>query len=206
MTRFYLMRHGETEWNRDHNRYCGRSDIDLSDHGMEQAERAAQYLRHAAIDRVIASDLRRAAQTAGPTASLHRLQVEQDERITEIDFGLWDGLHYPKIVAQYPEAWQSWYDDPEHTNAGVTGETALQVFDRMNRFFTETAQEHPDGSILVVSHSTSIRIYLAGMLSIPFRNYRQLVKGNTAVSVLETSKEGMRLIHFNVIPSEAPFL
>ncbi|CAG7645924.1 Phosphoserine phosphatase 1 [Paenibacillus solanacearum] len=206
MTRFYIMRHGQTEWNRDHNRYCGRSDIDLSAQGREQAEQAARYLRGTPIDRVMASDLRRAVQTAEPAAAQRGLPVEQDERVTEIDFGLWDGLHYPNIVAQYPEAWQRWYEDPEQASAGGTGETAAQVFDRMNRFFADTAQKHPEENILVVSHSTSIRIYMAGMLSIPFRNYRLLAKANTALTVLETSQEGMRLLHYNVIPSEAPFL
>jgi broad specificity phosphatase PhoE len=197
MTLFYLMRHGETDWNRDHNRYCGRSDIGLSELGTRQAEHAATNLKNMRLDRVFSSGLQRAVVTAQPSAALRQLVVNQDDRLTEADFGRWEGLRRSEIIDRYPEAWKIWYDDPVTTNAGITGETAAKVYQRMDEFFREQIQLYPQDRILVVSHSTSIRIFLAGVLGMPFRNYRQLVLGNTGISVLEAAEEGMRLLQFN---------
>ncbi|GGD64477.1 histidine phosphatase family protein [Paenibacillus nasutitermitis] len=196
MTRFYLMRHGETEWNRDRNRYCGRSDIPLSDVGREQA--AAASLQLVGIDLVYASDLRRAIDTATFIAQHRQLPILMDERLTEADFGSWDGLWGNDIEERYPDCWNSWKADPTSVKAGETGESGLEIYRRMDGFFKEKAMEHPGKRILVVSHSTAIRIYLAGMLSMPLRAYRQLTVSNATISVLETSEEeGMRLLLLN---------
>lgn len=197
MTRYYLMRHGETDWNRDHNRYCGRSDIGLSEQGIRQAEQTAQYLKPVGLDRIFTSGLQRAVDTARPIAALHRLEMERDDRLTEADFGRWEGLRHAEIVDRYPESWRSWYDDPSTTQAGMTGETAIQIFQRMNAFFEEQTRRYPDENILVVSHSTAIRLYLAGVLSMTFPSYRQLVLSNVGISVLEVAHGTVRLLQFN---------
>lgn len=198
MTRFYVMRHGETEWNRDGNRYCGRSDIGLSELGKEQAERAAPWIGAVRMDRIIASDRLRAYETALPAAAALGLPIERDERVTEIDFGRWEGLRPSEITAMYPESWHSWLSDPEHTPAGVSGETASQVFERLDRFFKETTRKHPHENILVVSHSTAMRIYAVGLLGGPLRHYRQLVQSNAGIVVLDSAEDGMRLLQWNV--------
>ncbi|MFK7693191.1 histidine phosphatase family protein [Paenibacillus sp. HJGM_3] len=197
MTRYYLMRHGETDWNRDRNRYCGRSDIGLSEQGIRQAEQTALYLKAVGFDRIFASGLQRAVDTARPIAALHRLEVERDDRLTEADFGRWEGLRHAEIVERYPESWRSWYADPSSTQAGMTGETAIQVFQRMNGFFEEQTRRYPDENILVVSHSTAIRLYLAGVLSMTLRSYRQLVLSNVGITVLEAAEGTIRLLQFN---------
>jgi uncharacterized phosphatase len=197
MTRFYIMRHGETEWNRDGNRFCGRSDILLSELGQQQSAQTALFLQKTAIDLIYTSNLQRAIATAAPVAEQKALVIQQDERITEIDFGHWDGILGQQIRQQFPDDWQQWVDDPTATAAGVTGENAAQVFARMNRFFVEKSLEHPNKNVLVVSHSTAIRIYIAGVLSMPFRSYRLLAQGNTGISIMESGKENMSLLQFN---------
>jgi uncharacterized phosphatase len=200
VTRFYLMRHGETEWNRDSNRYCGRSDIPLSDEGRDQAEAAAASMQSAGIDLVYASDLGRAIDTATFIAQQRHLPILRDERLTEADFGSWEGLWRNDIEERYPDSWRSWKADPTSVKAGETGESGADIYRRMDGFFKEKATEHPGKRILVVSHSTAIRIYLAGMLSMPLKAYRQLTISNASVSVLETNEEeGMRLLLLNGI-------
>ncbi|WP_248925267.1 histidine phosphatase family protein [Paenibacillus hamazuiensis] len=197
MTRFYIVRHGETEWNYDHNRYCGKTNISISDTGAQQARKTAEFLAGTPLDAIYASTLKRAQETAEPIAKVHGIDVRTDSRLEEVDFGLWEGLRGDEIRSRYPDAWRLWCEQPETNAAGSTGETARQVFERMNSFFEETALHNPDGRILAVSHSTAIRIYLAGVLSMPFRAYRQLVQSNTGIAVVETSSEGMRLTQFN---------
>jgi uncharacterized phosphatase len=199
MTLFYVVRHGQTEWNRDNNRYCGSSDIPLSDLGQEQAEQLAQFLQHTPIDLIYSSPLQRARATAQPTASVHSLPIHIDPRISEIHFGQWEGMRIEQIQELSPDLFENWVTNPTHTIAGASGETAAEVFERMNSFFNETSLKHPEKRVLVLSHSTAIRIYLAGMLAMPFSSYRQLVQSNAGVSVLESPAIGapMRLLHFN---------
>jgi uncharacterized phosphatase len=197
MTRFYLMRHGETDWNRDRNRYCGISDIPLSAEGQNQAEQAAAFLQAVRIDHVYASHLQRAAQTAQPAATLRELPVQQDKRLSEIDFGLWEGLRIDDITSRYPQEWQCWLDDPAKGLAGGTGESGQDVFERMQHFFTEKAAEHSGEHLLVTSHSTAIRIFLAGLLSMPLQAYRKLPADNAGITVLEAKDNQIKLIRMN---------
>ncbi|CAG7598119.1 Phosphoserine phosphatase 1 [Paenibacillus solanacearum] len=196
MTTFYIVRHGETEWNST-DRYCGSTDISLSEVGAEQAKQTALFLAGTSIDAMYASTLTRAKETAEPIALAKGLNVQTDPRIAEIDFGLWEGLKAREIRAEYPQAWKQWNEEPELYPAGITGESAGTVFRRMSLFFEEIATRHPHERVLVVSHSMSIRIYLAGMLSMPMIAYRRLVHSNTGISILETSKEGMRVLMLN---------
>lgn len=197
MTRIYLMRHGETQWNRDHNRYCGLSDIALSPHGVEQADLASTFMKSVPIDLVYASNLERAVHTAMPFAEQRQLTVIQDRRLTEIDFGLWDGLKAREIVEQYPDIWKNWCNDPVVVRAGDTGETAASVYKRMFEFMTDQYAKQPDKRILVVSHSTAIRILVAGILGMALGGYRKLNIYNTSVSVLEVHEEEMRILLLN---------
>ncbi|CAG7657976.1 histidine phosphatase family protein [Paenibacillus allorhizosphaerae] len=196
MTTFYIVRHGETEWNST-DRYCGSTDISLSDTGAEQANQTALFLACTPIDVVYASTLTRARETAEPIALAKGLHVQIDRRIVEVDFGMWEGLKAREIRTRYPQAWKQWHEEPESYPAGTTGESADAVFRRMNLFFEEIAARHLHERVLVVGHSVSIRIYLAGMMSMPMIAYRRLVHSNTGISVLETSKEGMRILLLN---------
>jgi broad specificity phosphatase PhoE len=197
LTHIYIMRHGVTEWNCDGNRFCGRSDVELSEMGQRQADQAARFLQHVAFSAIYASPLQRAIATAAPTARMQELDIRQDERITEIDFGEWDGVRGGDIQRQFATQWEMWWDDPTDTQAGGTGETAGQVFERMNRFVQEKAERHKGENVLVVGHSTAIRIYLAGMLAMPLRSYQFLVHDNTGITVIAPGERGMRLLHMN---------
>jgi uncharacterized phosphatase len=144
-----------------------------------------------------ASTMVRAKETAEPIAIAKGLNVQTDRRIVELDFGVWEGLTAREIRTQYPQPWKEWNQTPESHPAGTTGESADDVFRRMNDFFTDMEARHPHGRVLVVGHSVSIRIYLAGVMSMPMIAYRRLVHSNTGISVLETTKEGPRIVVLN---------
>jgi uncharacterized phosphatase len=100
------LRHGETEWNALDNRYCGRTDIKLSDNGRKQAELAAVYLEKVPFAAAYASPLSRAYEIARIIATKHQLSVAMDERIIEEDFGLWEGKTKKQFIEEDPDAWE----------------------------------------------------------------------------------------------------
>ncbi|QKG85035.1 histidine phosphatase family protein [Kroppenstedtia pulmonis] len=191
MTRFYLLRHGETAWNRDGDRYCGRSDISLTDQGIRQAEQVGHYLSHYELDAVYASPLSRARQTAEAVALPHGLKVSTDHRLVEMDFGNWEGLTKPQIHELEGDDWYNWTQNPVDIPAGHTGETADQVYNRVKECLKELSKRHPNQTVAVVAHNTVNRIWTVGSLRAPFASYRYLRFHNTGISVFEWERDAV---------------
>mgnify|MGYP001770563126 CR=1 FL=1 len=197
MTKFYILRHGETEWNYNHNRYCGRTDIPLSCTGIKQANAVSQILKGIKFAKIYSSPLIRAKETARLIKENLSLttSIETDERLIEIDFGRWEGKTKSQIQNEFPELWLKWANDPSNTKAGEIGETANEVYNRVYNFYHEKAQRYPDENILVVAHNTLNRIFIAGTLGLPFSKYRKLVQSNTGISILEIKEDNEFIWH-----------
>jgi uncharacterized phosphatase len=197
MARFYLLRHGETEWNRDGNRYCGRTDIALSDTGREQVQSAKNALQDVPFQAAYASPLQRSRSTAERIAVPHGLAVKEDPRILEIDFGRWEGLSKKEIIERDPQGWTDWLQDPTHVRAGGNGESGLEVFQRALDFFAEKSQLHAGQNVLVVGHNTLNRLFICGSLDVPFSQYRRFIQSNTGISILELDGSEISWIKMN---------
>ncbi len=179
----YLLRHGETTFNADGNRYCGRTDAKLTATGIIQAQRVGQTLRDRKIDAVYASPLQRAYRTA-EIACGNLMTVVRDPRLIELDFGAWEGKTKAEFVAETPALWEAWDNDPATSPAGGTGDTALQAVQRVDDFFAEMQRRHHGQTIVVVAHNGVNRLYLAHKLGMPLRNYRRLVQENSAITLI----------------------
>ncbi|MCA0989312.1 histidine phosphatase family protein [Guptibacillus algicola] len=198
MTRIYLVRHGESEWNAAGDLYCGRTDIGLSNLGRKQATDAGNFLRNVRFDAAYASPLIRARDTAELMLGDQDLPVQCDERIFEGDFGEWEGRAKKDFIAEDPDSWHSWMANPWETRAGKTGETAKEMYERASSFFKEMAKNHPDDTLLVVAHNNTIRFFLAGVLGMPFSNYRKIFQDNTGINILDVTEEEIVLKSLNM--------
>lgn len=188
MLNVYLLRHGETAWNADGNRYCGRTDLPLTERGVEQARSVSRQLEGTSFDAVYASPLQRACRTA-QIASGGR-DVITDERLIEADFGLWEGKTKEQFIVENEELWSGWMNDPTHAKAGGTGETALDVVRRVNAFYDSLLEKHRTGNVLVVAHNGVNRFYLAHKLGMNLKHYRKLVQDNSSVTLFTLDEEG----------------
>jgi len=154
-----LLRHGRTTANRD-GLLQGRVDNPLDEYGQQQAETAAAYLHHSTprgIDRVIASPLTRAQQTA---AAL-RMAVETEDRLVEIDYGEWE----EKPVAEVsPQTWATWRADPDFRPPG--GETLMELGARVREAVSEIAEQAEKTNIVVVSHVSPMKAMVAWALGV----------------------------------------
>src|SRR5687768_17379924 len=126
-TQVVLIRHGETEWNRDQ-RIQGHLDVPLSERGLRQAERLAAWLAEEAPAAVLSSDLRRARVTAEVLAA-GRVPVVLEPRIREGRFGSFEGLTTAEIREAFPEEFRAWREDAvRHRPPG--GETLEDLQER----------------------------------------------------------------------------
>ena len=196
MLNIYLLRHGQTAWNADGNRYCGRTDLPLTQKGLEQAHLAAEQLKNIKFDAVYSSPLERAYHTAQIASGGQTIIT--DNRLIEADFGLWEGKPKEVFIPENEPYWQKWCADPVQIKAGETGESAGEVIDRVDDFYRFLLQQYPAGNILVVAHNGVNRFYLAYKLGMPVKNYRKLVIDNSSVTLFEIDAAGeLSLIHLN---------
>lgn len=190
MLTVYLLRHGETLWNADGNRYCGATDIGLTEKGIRQADQAAAALKGVSLDAIYSSPLQRALRTAQIASGVLNEEVIIDQRLIEANFGEWEGKTKEEFITENPDLWNAWCQAPDHTRAGGNGETAMDVVNRVENFFREIAGKHPSGTILVVAHNAVNRFYMAWKLGMPLKNYRKLVQENSAVTLFSLDTDG----------------
>jgi len=109
--RLYVVRHGQTESSL-RKAYSGRSDVALTALGEEQARAAGELLAGAGIDAVFSSPLSRARDTAQAIAAATGAPLSVDDRLTEIDYGAFEGLDRAAARERFGSAFQAWRDDP----------------------------------------------------------------------------------------------
>ena len=172
MTRLVLVRHGETVWHQE-NRYAGTTDVALTDRGWEQARQLADWARTAGLAGIWASTLSRARLTASLCAEASGITLQVDERLRELDFGDAEGLTSAEMTAQFPEALDAFRADPVGRHL-PGGEHPADAAERFTGCLRDIAAEHPDGRVLVVAHTTAIRLALCQILGVPLSEYRRL--------------------------------
>ena len=164
--RVVLWRHGRTEWNATA-RFQGQTDIDLDDVGVEQARRAARLLTGMRPSVIVASDLRRARDTAAALAGLTGLEVATDPRLRETFAGTWQGMTAGEIAEADREAYEAWVSGVPDIRPGG-GETRWEVAERTSAALSDAlAQVEPGGTLVAVTHGGAARTALAMLLMLP---------------------------------------
>lgn len=149
MTRFVIIRHGETLWNRDQ-RIQGQRNSALSPLGERQAHATALRLRNTAFARLVSSDLGRTLQTARPIVAETGLSLETDRRLRERCFGVFEGMTREEIESQHALDFARWQArDPDFAMKG--GESLKGLCDRVRECLESIAAE-TSGTVIVVTH------------------------------------------------------
>lgn len=150
MTRLVLIRHGETEWNRE-GRIQGHVDIALSQVGIAQAEALAERLAAEPLDALYSSDLQRARATAERIARRTGQRVITDPRLRERHLGVLQAFTRDESARLQPEVYER-YRRGEADYVIPGGESARRFFERVIGALAEIAQRLPGARIAVVTH------------------------------------------------------
>jgi probable phosphoglycerate mutase len=164
MTELILIRHGETDWNREL-RFQGHVDVSLNATGLEQARRLAARMAGEKAAALYASDLLRARQTAQPIGARLELNPLTEAGLREQSFGRVDGMRVDDIKAQHPDAWEGWLRF-EEDYAMPEGESTRQFHARVMDAVQRVVAGHPDQTVVVVTHG--------GVLDMIYRTARAL--------------------------------
>ena len=155
----YLVRHGETEWNRA-GRMQGHLDAPLTERGEAQARAVGETLRGLGVDgaRLVASPLGRTRATAAIIARALDRDPEAmttDERLMEMTWGDWDGLSRAEIEARDPDTWARRKADRWNYPPPGGGESYAMVAVRVADWLAGLDPERP---LIVVSHGGTGRV------------------------------------------------
>ncbi len=154
-TRFGLVRHAQTMWNRE-KRIQGHSDSPLTADGESQATRWGELLKQFPWDRILASDTGRALTTAERINAFLKVPMETDPRLREQDWGQWVGKTIPQIQTAAAQVLD------EQINAGWNfcppgGESRNSVRKRSQKALIEAADRYPGDNLLVVTHEGVVK-------------------------------------------------
>ena len=195
MTILYLIRHGETIWNRD-KRFQGHTDVALSEQGLWQASKLRQKLEKVDFSAIYTSDLSRAMATALESTSEKKLSVQTTSSLREIHFGEWEGKRFEEIMEQDPCRGRQWFRDPGRT-AIPGGETDDAISRRIREFLSEMIEKHGGETVALFTHGGLIRYILMEALGLPRNLFWRLEIDNTSVTVLNHGEHGFTLNRLN---------
>jgi broad specificity phosphatase PhoE len=204
MTSLVLARHGETVWH-EQNRYAGSSEVELTPRGVEQAARLAAWARTAGLAGVWASDLTRARRTAAASVEATGAPLHIDPRLRELDFGVAEGLTMDEIRGRFPEAARGFRHDPVG-NHMPDGEDPADAAQRFTACLRDIGDTHPDGRVLVVAHSTVIRLAVCSLIGVPLRDYRRLFPSlaNCALTEIRLRSGEVAILRLNAPTDRRP--
>ncbi len=160
-TEIYLLRHGETQWNKA-KRYQGHLNSDLTKKGRLQAQKMGACLKRELKGNIsysmVCSPLGRTRQTAGIVSSALDFDVNNcaiDDQIIEVTLGDWDGMTHEEVSATYPQEWATYQNDKWHSRP-PSGESSAMMDIRARKWLA-TLTKTPD-PLIVVSHGAIGRV------------------------------------------------
>ncbi len=188
----YLIRHGESEWNRE-SIFQGSSDPPLSQRGLKEAKAAAEAFKEIPLKAIYSSKLTRAYETAKAFAHYHPLTIQREEGLNERMMGEWEGLKRESVIKRYEEAFRCWQRNREEASI-PGGEPYSSFAKRVFTTFSFILKKERDGSILILTHEGCIKALLSTIFQLPIDGVKFFRQVNTAVNILER-REGEYFLH-----------
>jgi probable phosphoglycerate mutase len=188
VTRCILLRHGVTEYSVQL-RFAGRSDLDLTEQGVEQARQAADRIAQLGeVAAIYTSPLLRTRHTAQLVADRLDLPVTVEDGLIETDYGSWDGYTLAEIRQNWPDELSRWLTDPSvRTPAGESFvDTARRVQRARNRILAEQAGK----TVVVVSHVSPIKALVQLALDAPPAAVLRMYLSAASITVIDYYADG----------------
>ncbi|UOQ44780.1 histidine phosphatase family protein [Halobacillus salinarum] len=194
MTKIYLTRHGQTEWNVE-GRMQGTQDSALTSLGVKQAEWLGSSLQSEPMDLIISSSSGRAVKTAELIRGTRNIPLETNDRLKEINLGEWEGRLQSQIQKFFPYEYKHFWEEP-HLYESTEGEDFAEVIERAGRELEQLALDNEGKTILVVTHAVVLKCLMAYFEEKPVRDvWSGAYMHSTSLSLVERAA-GEWKVHF----------
>lgn len=194
--KLYLLRHGQTAWNREQV-FRGGTDIGLDETGRQQAGLLGQRLKDSGLKAIYSGPLSRASQTAQAVAEACGLQVKILAGLDDMRFGHWEGLPHTEVAVKFPRQYQIWKTDP--WRAEIPGGITLAELDRRSwGALGEILKAHgPGEAIALVSHRVVLKLLISRMLGLGPEGFWRIKISPCSVSTFDWDGQRFVIEGFN---------
>lgn len=201
--KLYLVRHGETEWNRME-KIQGQVEIPLNANGIAIAYKTADMLAHVPFDAAFSSPLSRASETGRIILGDRDVELIKREELIEIGFGIWEGYSILMATNNPKDVVHNFFEKPEAYLPPETAESYEQLFKRSNDFMSNVIipLEDKKENILITTHSAWIRSVVNPLLGIGLEDFWKLEMPNCAVSIIEVQNGKMSVVVAGISATE----
>ncbi len=196
MIKFYLVRHAQTQFNKDHI-FQGITDNGLNEEGFKQAVLIANYFEQVDIDEIFSSPLNRVIQTATPLAEKKNKEIIILDNFFEVNCGKWEGKNWFYLVENENDSLKKWLLDADFK--APDGESLLDVYNRVEKdLFKILSEPEKDRTIVLYGHGGVNRAIICHLLGIPINRAFRFEQSNACINLFEISdKFPPRLIMLN---------
>jgi len=186
-SRIILIRHGETNWNKE-GRFQGQIDIPLNEKGKEQASKASNYLEEIKFTKAFSSSMKRPYETAKIILKNNNIQIKKIDSLVEISHGLWEGKLEEEIKQTWPEMLKNWHERPESVTM-PEGESIQQVSERAIAAWNLICNSQQENDIsLLVAHDAVNKTLICHILGLSYSDIWMIKQGNGGITVIDIFK------------------
>ncbi|HSR12304.1 MAG TPA: histidine phosphatase family protein, partial [Thermodesulfobacteriota bacterium] len=189
-TRIFLIRHGETEWNRI-GRFQGRSDTLLNEKGREQARSLALRLKDETITAIYTSPLARAVEMARTIGAFHpSVPIIEEAALLEMALGEFEGLEGKAWAEKFPDFRKAWRENPASV-AMPGGEDLASVQARGVALVKRLCASHKTGTLLLSGHNFVNAAIICYAQKLPLDRFREVKQASATLNILWCDGEKM---------------
>ncbi|MCA9812115.1 MAG: histidine phosphatase family protein [Nitrosarchaeum sp.] len=193
-----FLRHGQAK-NNTERILAGRTPgIPLTDKGVDQAKKAAEFLEHMKISAIYSSPIERAKHTAEIVGQHNSVDVRIDERLIELDMGKFTGMPYEEIFSSHGNVFMKFYNgELEIAHNGV--ETFTEVKKRVLGIVDHVLDNHPDENVVLVTHMDPIKAMLSTIMDLTPENLFELIIANASLNIFREYQRKFSVSGINVM-------
>ena len=191
-TRVYLIRHGQIVGHEIPS-YNGHADVALTEYGIAQYHQLRERLADTGITACYSSDLSRCANGAEIICAQLGIRPNLDARLRELNIGIWEGMTWAEIVAQYPQEWSARLADIVNYRV-PEGECLLDLAGRAAPALQEIVAAHRDENILVVGHGGMNRTLLLDAIGAPLSSLFNIEQKYGCLNIIDFYEDGKRTV------------
>ena len=183
-TRIYLIRHGQVDGFENFPIY-GHTDIELTEIGLLQMEKAAERLRLVDVSAVYSSDLKRSLAGAKIISRYHDSPLFSRQELREMGFGEWEGLTLEQIRKRFPEELEKRAKNVVHYSPPGHSESIAQLAHRVMGILKEILSKHSNSKIVIVAHGGVNRVILCHALGLDLGNLFRIQQDYGCLNIID---------------------
>jgi len=193
-----FLRHAQAE-NNTKRILAGRTEgVPLTKTGIQQAEQISEYLKPLDISAIYSSPIGRAKHTAEIVTKNSAIDVELDDRLTEIDMGKFTRMNYDDMFAKYGNIFLKFYEnDPVIAEHEV--ETFPNVQKRILDMVDHVIKKHKNENVILVTHMDPIKSMLANVMDLKPKTLFELIIANASFTILTEQERKFSLSAINAM-------